>query len=270
MIQGPALCDYLNTEEWPDDWPQWVKGACAELDAIERRFPSTLLNGTPAWVDKMSLKIIQLMHPTTQINDSTSGPVFLGSMLGHLMWLRKSDDGLPAMMKRLYEFSENYDADLREKLSPEEYAAHWEELEISKEADQFWCLAKSFIRLLVQKKRIVNKCINSAKNQSPQEQAEFYAAYSNALKNPPMDKIGALTKERFPGTGNIYLLMVLNWRSVVTFTSGAQCHAWLCRILGERLVGSTHRIEKMCYSFRINFSHRKRKPRKKKRRNRKM
>ena len=256
-------------EEWPTNWPEWVRDASENLEHIEHRFPKDILSGAPRWVDKMSLRIIQMMHPVAQIQPETSGPALLGSMLGHLMWLMESENGLSAMVNRLEEAAERFDEILQSKLTKEDYAKLMDEIDQSEAVAEFDRLSRSFIRLLARKRKILLKCMNSATNATPSEQAEFYAAYGNAMDTPPMDESGALTREKFPGTGTIYLFMVLNWKHVVTLTSGASCHAWLCTILGERLVGTKHRIEKIGYNFRINFSHRKRKERKKKRRNRK-
>jgi hypothetical protein len=256
-------------EEWPAHWPDWVTGAFDQLERIERRFPRDVLGGAPKWVDKMSMRIVQMMNPTSQLHPEVSGPALLGSTLGHLKWLTDSEHGLAAMYARLEEVDRRIDKQLQEKLSKEAYEALIDEIDRSDAVKEFDRLSRSFIRLLLRKRRIVDQCISAAAHQDPAEQADFYAAYSKALDKPPMDEAGALTREKFPGTGSIYLLMVLNWKYVVTLRSGDACHAWLCTILGERFVGSTHRIEKMCYNFRINFTQRKRKRRKKKRRNRK-
>lgn len=257
-----------DNDEWPSEWPQWVTEALDKLDHIEKRFPRDVLHGAPAWANKMCFRIIQMMHPATTYNAETRGAAFLGSTLGHFMWLIESDNGLSAMMDRLEEASERFDRLLRANLTKKQYDDYIEALEKNGAFEEHDRFSRSFLRLLMRKRKVLAECTQLATNQIINEQVEFYDAYADALRKPPMDETGALTREKFPNTGMIYLVMMLNWKLVKGMRSGAACHAWLCSVLDERLVGTRHRIEKMAYKFGINFSHRKRKKRKKKRRNR--
>lgn len=251
--------------EWPEHWPEWVKDAVNEIDAIEQRFPSTLLDGTPKWVDKMSLRIIQCMHPTTDMHPNVSGPAFLGSMLGHLMWLKESDDGFSALMKRLDEASEKFDKDRRKALSRVEYEKLITKLENSAAIQEMERMAWSFYRLVLRKTKVMNGCLEDARKQELSEQADFFEAYAQALKKPPLDETGALIKEKSTGISQIYLIMVLNWKFVSKLKSAAKCHIWLCSIFGENVIRNEARIQTMSQTFGIKYDRRKRHQRKKKR-----
>lgn len=267
----PSLNQPLQSknEDWPDHWPEWVIQTMDSMEKVENHFPSTLMRNTPVWVDRMSLRVIQYMHPQAKFKYDASGPSFLGAMLGHLMWLLESEDGLSAMADRFTEALEESDANLQTKLGKLKYEKMMLRIERSGVIEEFERMARSLLRLLIRKRRIMLNCIALATKQSIQDQQQFFAAYADALNNPPMDQSGAMTKEKGPGTGNIYLLMVLYWKHVSRLKSTASCYTWLCTLLGQNIVGNEDRIQKMCYRFGVKFSHRKRKKRKKKRRNRK-
>lgn len=269
MADNASPSQNADEEEWPDHWPEWVVQTLDEMEKIERHFPSTLMKNTPAWVDRMSLRVIQYMHPQAEIKYDASGPSFLGAMLGHLMWLLESEDGIWALTNRFFEAAEEFDATLQKKLGKTKYEKRMLRIERSGAIEEFERMTRSFLRLLIRKRRIMLNCISLTTKQNIIEQQQFFAAYADALNNPPMDQTGALTKEKSTGVSSIYLLMVLNWKVVSRFKSTASCYTWLCTLLGQNVVGNEDRIQKMCYRFGVNFSRRKRKQRKKKRRNRK-
>jgi len=251
-------------DKWPEHWPDWVKNACDEMDAIEQRFPLTLLNGTPQWVDKMGLRIIQYMNPTTTMQYGVSGPSFLGSLAGHFTWLIQSDDGLNALIKRYLEASEKCDAELREKLSEADYQKLVERIEKYGIVEEVERMSRSLYRVILRKTKTLKKCFETVKAQSLTDQADFFEGYAQALKKPPLDETGALVLEKSTGISQIYLVMVLNWKFVSKLTSAAKCYTWLCSIFGEKIVRNEARVQTMCQAFKVKFSRRKRHQRKRK------
>lgn len=262
-ILNPALRTY--DDSWPEHWPAWVIQICSELETVERRFPSDLLHETPLWVDKMGLRIIQCLYPTTEMEPEVSGASFLGSIAGHFTWLIDSPDGWPALVKRYEEASEKIVSELEKTLGEDEYNKLVNRLEKDGTLAEVSKMTRSLYRIILRKRKVLEKCFQTIREKSLTDQADFHAAYGHALKTPPLDKIGALVMEKSTGVSSIYLIMVLNWKSVKNFTSAVQCYRWLCKLLGKTIVGNEERIQKMCFRFGVNFSRHKRNKRKVKR-----
>lgn len=185
------------------------------------------------------------------------------------MWLVASENGLTALMKRYAEASERIDEELRRKLSKAKYDKLMEDIENSGVAEEIERMSRSFYRLIVRKGNTMAKYFEMATEQELPEQADFFEAYAQALRKPPLDQKGALTMEKSTNVSHIYIVMVLNWKHVRKLPSASMCYSWLCNVLGGKKIGNEERIQKICCRFGVNFSRRKCKKRKKKRRNRK-
>jgi vacuolar-type H+-ATPase catalytic subunit A/Vma1 len=160
---------------------------------------------------------------------------------------------------------EKLDTELRTNLSEGDYNKLVERIENSGAVEETERMTRSLYRVILRKGKALERCLKTVVDQSLPDQADFFEAYAQALKNPPLDQTGALVMEKSTGVSNIYLLMVLNWKFVRKFTSAAKCYLWLSKILGSQVVGNEERIQKMCARFGVKFSRHKRNKRKKKR-----
>jgi len=249
------LKESLDTEgEWPSHWPEWVIAELDKLEKIEKRFPRDILSDAPQWVGRMSLKVVQLTHPSTRYQSEQSGASFLGSTFGHLNWLIVSEDGLPALTERYVEASNDADTKIRARLGEAKYNKLILKMERAGVFEEATRITKSIYRVLLRKAKVIENCLSEALSQPIAEQADFFEAYAKALKTPPLDQSGSLLMEKSTGVGNIYLLMVLYWKTVQRMDSVTKVHSWLCSIYPPSLVGDLDRVRKMCLRFGIRLT----------------
>lgn len=246
-----------KNNEWPATWPAWVIEILEDMEAIESEATAGTgdwggLNG-PKWVQVLGTEIAMMMNPTVQLlKRNMCGPRFLGAVLGHQKWLLDSENGSDRQIERAMQGAEVLHLVLRKKLEPEAYARL---VDAHKEKAAEWRERMRISKLIGKRKsRIADKAKRLVEQQTVSEQAEFFEAYSKALKTGIFDEDGHIAVGGLQSTTLIYLLLLLNWQDIASFGSVTNLHAWLCRCLGETQVGSLDRVKTICKRHKIKLA----------------
>ncbi len=221
---------------WPKGFSRWAANRLNELEAIDTELGSVFPENAPEWVHKMGGEVGKMMHPAVRMpKTGESGVSFLGALVGHQKWLLEDENGLCAQFKRVAEAMEFLEDELKRKLSKKSYDRLAREGE--KLAPKIEAMCDAAAGELEKRERLVGKCLQGIQKRSLDEQAEFFESYSKAIRKPPLDENGTVVSEPFPGVAKVYGLLLFNWGAVEKMSSINEVHRWLCRVLGDKLIG---------------------------------
>ena len=105
-----------------------------------------------------------------------------------------------------------------------------------------------------QKGEIGARAMALAREQSIEDQIDFFAAYADSLSHPVYDATGRPVKEKYSSRTSMYLLLIVFWRNVVLMGTRRALYNWMCQWLGEAQVGDFKRFEKLCVDFKIRLA----------------
>jgi len=243
-----------DVEGLPKQWPEWVKNQFDQLRQTEKETETFLPESAPEWTYKMLLEIVKLSFPKMDLTDfASSGPAELGAFCGHHQWLEESEYGFEAQLERLEQACQNLDDLLRRKLSAKNYA------KLLAAGEKYGADLEAFFDVveftLQKKEEIIKQCIQVAEHQPLSEKADFFDLYSKSLQTQTFDVQGLPVFAKFPGTPQIYTLMIMFWRHVNQLPSTKALHDWLCLLLGEKNIGpyDNGRVKGICKRFGIRL-----------------
>jgi hypothetical protein len=252
-----------DTGEWPERWPEWVKAVLRDLETSADEIGPIGANDAPAWVERLQLELAKQSIPTIKIDrPGDSGPALLGRIVGHHTWLESSDNGVVAQLERFEKTAQELESALKQKLGIDEYESRLEQsAPLMADMETMW---NNITKAWEEKTKICTRATASALEQKIDEQSEFFAAYTDALNHPVFDENGRASIETYASLTNIYLLVVIFWRTVVLMGSRKELYDWLCQSLGKSQVGEFERVETICKRQKIRLATRGR-PKHKKR-----
>lgn len=225
-----------------NDDREWLRRIVARMERAESKLPEPpwWKGNWPKWVENVGRELTRTFHPTAKLRVSDNWePGEVGAILGQQVAYFDSvadvmevPDGKIDWKKLRLVYGkdikkrvENYQRKLNEEFFPD-YARG----------------LKFALALAIQQE--YRSC------------AKFFAAFGRAIERrvSSWDGFGRTNTQ-------IYIVLLLGWRSVEKLDSVPALHHGLCKIFGTHLVGDLKRIEKMCQRLDLHLGRRGR-PRK--------
>jgi hypothetical protein len=213
---------------------EWLRRIVSRMERAENKLPEPpWLNGEwPKWVENVGRELLRTFHPTAKLKVSDNWePGEVGAMLGQQV---AYFDSLARMMgvpdgevdwkkvqlvygKDIKKRVENYERKLNEEFFPDLMRGLKFALALAIEQDYRSC-------------------------------ARFFAAFGRAIERTVSGggDFGRTNTQ-------IYIALLLSWRSVEKLDSVPALHRGLCKIFGTHVVGDLKRIEKMCQRLELRF-----------------
>jgi len=241
-------------ENWPDEWPEWVKSSMDKMHQTEEDSGVDLPENAPKWVDRVLEEFVKLTVPTVKFNNlgQESGVGLLAKTIGHQVWMNIGEYGMEYQCELAEPILEEASNKLKEKLGEEKYKALVKKSEpliakIGSAIDSFEAVSEK-------KSKIIAEVIKLASEQSVEDQVEFFSSYDKALRKPVFDKGGRPAAEKYSSRTNILFLTLTFWETVALMRTRLEFYQWLCRLLGESQVGEFERVDKICDRLKIRFA----------------
>ncbi len=223
--------------EEPKTDREWLRRIVARMERARKKLPEPAwLNGEwPTWVENVGRELLKTLFPTAKLKVSPNWePGEVGAMLGQqiayfdsLARLMEVPSEEPDWKKLRLVYGEDikrrveaYDKKLKEQFLPDVM-------------------------------RGMKFAVTLALEQEYRSCAKFFAAFGRAIQR-------TLSGGGDFGRTNtqIYIVLLIGWRSVEKLNSIPVLHRALCRIFGTHLVGDLKRIEKMCQRLDLHLGRR--------------
>ncbi|MGA3283428.1 MAG: hypothetical protein ABSD57_03070 [Verrucomicrobiota bacterium] len=220
---------------WEAHRTRWLRWLASELEKTEKNFPTETLpdNEYPDWVRNVEREFSAAMLPVAKIKDfNVVTPKNMGALLGHscamaiwlLEWVVEGSKKLEVEVKNC-----TNEPDLKAEKLPAK-----------------WRLDKWYRAMC----RLAKNALRSSVDQTYEDMSEFLLGYSNAFARKPQTfKIGDFGNTTF----EIYLFLLLYWKSVVQLKSVHDLHQVIVKILGAHRTGDLKRMEKICQRIGLRY-----------------
>jgi len=187
----------------------------------------------PQWVGNVQKEIGPLMCPVAKIKEGVElTPKRLGALLGHEC---------------------AYAVCLVDWLSEQVTAAQAKETVTAKNEEQSGTTKAaddSFYKWYSALRRLAKRALCSTVDQTFEDMSDFLLAYSNAFaRKPARLKPGDIGSTNF----EIYMFLIVRWRTVVQLKSVSDLHQLLRKVIGEQRAGDLKRIEKICQRIGLHL-----------------
>lgn len=214
----------------------WLIRIAEKVEVAEKLFPKALVlpEQQPAWVDNVEQAVGVVLLPVAKIKEikerSDLTPRVFGALVGHMCamavwtmeWIASEGDLPPEQVGKLSE----------------------EEIRRCQEVEH------SFGDWYAAMRRVAKFALCASVDQKYEDMSDFLLGYANAFASKPKTfKVGQMGGTTF----EIYLFMMMFWRSVERFGSIHELHSRLGKIFGRYRVGNLRRIEKICERMDLHY-----------------
>jgi hypothetical protein len=212
---------------------EWLRRIVARMERAENKLPEPpWLNGEwSKWVENVGRELLRTFHPTAKFKVSDNWePGEVGAMLGQQV---AYFDSLARMMAVLDGGRRLEEGSARLRQGYQEAGGELRE--------------KTERRVFPDLMRGLKFALTLAIEQDYRSCARFFAAFGRAIERTVSGRgdFGRTNTQ-------IYIALLLSWRSVEKLDSVPALHRGLCKI-GTHVVGDLKRIEKMCQRLELRF-----------------
>jgi hypothetical protein len=214
---------------------EWLERIGNEMLKVHELMPLKFLpeGDYPQWLERVQEEIGPLMCPVAKVKEGIElTPKRLGALLGHEC---------------------AYAVCMVEWFSEQVTAAEAKETGTEKDEEQIRqgiAMTDSFIKWYSALRRLAKRALCSSVDQTFEDMSDFLLAYSNAFaRKPKRLKPGDIGSTNF----EIYIFLIVYWRSIEQLKSVSELHQLLRKVLGEQRTGDLKRIEKICQRIGLHF-----------------
>jgi len=215
---------------------KWLRLIVARMDRAYKVLPEPVwLRGDwPMWVTNVAREFSKAVYPTAKLKVSSSWePGEVGALIGQQIAYTAYDftaeinkvSGKKVPWAKLRTV---FGKDIKERVTAFEQK-----------------FEKKFVPDLA---RALKFAVGLAIEQDYQDCAKFFAAFGRAIQRKPSSAgdIGRTNTQ-------IYLFLLVFWRSVEKLGSIPKLHELLCKTFGTHIVGTIKRIEKICERIGLSY-----------------
>jgi hypothetical protein len=215
----------------------WLRKLAEEFLRLEPLFPISAIFPEaegPQWVQNVERELGAQMFPIAKVKDHFSlTPRRLGALIGHScaygVWMVECLEAMMEAPETTDDFSTKTPGEIERC---EKFVSG---------------IAFAWYPAL---RRLAKRALCSSVNQSYEEMTEFLLAYSQAFSRKPKGN-------GISGFGNsateIYIILILYWRSVNAMESVRQLHQFLGKIVRSNRIGDLKRVEKICERIELRY-----------------